>query len=204
MALFCFYFVGGSALAQNKSIDISAGNGKSNTKYAYFYKGELVNLNLSKRLIAVEENYASLDVFVANNNLSRDPSSEHAASKKNGLGLYRLPIPKDKTTNHLDLNAQFRSWAQTYNQIIQPVFEQGSELLIPSDEVLVGFKIDVTFKGAQTYLVPHMISQGIIELSLYRKNTYILKINNPSDGRVYQVSQYLSTLDEICFEFLQV
>jgi hypothetical protein len=199
ITLLCVCFGGGSVLAQNSSPDLSISGGESSTKYGYYYKGELVTLNPSKRLVAIEEERQSFNAFVSNNNLTKDPLSDHEALTKHGLGLYRLPAPKDKTTNQLDPHVQIRSAAQTSNQIIQPVFEQGPALLIPSDEVIIGFKEDTTLDEAQIYLSPHMSSQGIVDLSAHRKNTYILKITDPVDGRVYQVCRFLTGLEAISF-----
>jgi hypothetical protein len=90
-------------------------------------------------------------------------------------------------------------FAETTDAMIQPVFEQGQALLIPGDEIIVGFKKDTTFDQAQEYLDPYVAEQGMVDMREHRKNTYILRISSPSDGRVYRVCQFFATLDEIKF-----
>jgi subtilisin family serine protease len=199
MTLFCICFGGGTVLAQHNLSDLSKDEMTDIPKYSYYYKEKLIHLNPSKRFVAIQEEHHSLNAFVNTNNLRKDPLSDHEALKNRGVGLYRRPKIKDETANQLDLDAQIRSSAQIANQIIQPVFEQGPNLLIPADEIIIGFKEDTDLDDAQTYLSPHMHSQGIIDLSAFRKNTFILKIADPADGRVYEVCRFLAGLEAVRF-----
>jgi len=184
-------------IAQHQ-VPIPAGQ-EARPKYGYYYKGKFISLSASKRLVAISEAGVAFGAFVRAQGLTRDPLSEQEPLKKRNLGLYSLPIPKTKTEERIDLQAQMENFRQTTHEETQPVFEQGQALLIPSDEVIVAFKKATNLAQAQSYLEPYRKTQGILEVREHRKNTYVLRIDNPSNGRVYQVCQFLGQLDEIDF-----
>ena len=184
-------------IAQHQ-VPIPAGQ-EARPKYGYYYKGKFISLSASKRLVAISEAGVAFGAFVRAQGLTRDPLSERAPLKKRNLGLYSLPIPKTKTEERIDLQAQMENFFKTTHEEIQPVFEQGQALLIPSDEVIVAFKEATNFAQAQSYLEPYRKTQGILEVREHLKNTYVLRIDNPAKGRVYQVCQSLGQLDEIDF-----
>ena len=119
--------------------------------------------------------------------------------KKRGLGLYRLPAEKSESAARIDLTAELNVFEAATDEVIQPVFEQGPALLIPSDEVIVGFKTDTSLDQAREYVAPYADTHGIVDVRDHRKNTFILRISRPSNGRVYDVCQFLSGLSEIGF-----
>lgn len=82
---------------------------------------------------------------------------------------------------------------------MQPVFEQGSALLIPSDEIIIGFRETLSLAEAEEAIASHKQSQGIIEVRQARPGPFVLKINNAGDGRCYRVSQVLTGLDSIAY-----
>ena len=197
LCTFLAFFLQPWAIAQTE-LQPSAGGGIG-SKYGYYYKGRLVSLRASKRLVAINETGTAFRGFVSVHGLKRDPMSERAPLKKRNLGLYSLPIPTTKTDKGIDLRMQMEKFAQTTREEIQPVFEQGQALLIPSDEVIVGFKKAVDLTQAKSYFAPHAKTQGIVEVREHRRNTYILRIDNPSNGRVYQVCQFLAKREGIDF-----
>jgi subtilisin family serine protease len=188
------FFLSSGAIAQTK-LQPSTGGGVG-SKYEYYYKGKLISLRPSRRLIAIDETGTAFRDFVKLHGLKRDPLSERGPLKKRNLGLYGLPTPADK---RIDLQTEIEKFAQTTAKQIQPVFEQGQALLIPSDEVIVGLKKPLGLAQAKSYFAPHAKSQGIVDVREHRKNTYILRIDNPSNGRVYQVSQFLAQQEGIDF-----
>ena len=198
-AICCLCFVGGSAFAQNKSVDPTIKDQANNTTFSYYYNGRIIQLQASKNLVAIEDKGATFSAFINNYGLNRDPLSDRDPLKKNGLTLYRRPAIKSKTTQQATLSLEIETLAQTTDQVIQPVFEQGQALLIPSSEVIVGFSQDISLSEARTYFQQYLDDQGIIDITIHRKNTYILKIDNPSNGRVYKVCQFLSQLGGIDF-----
>jgi len=197
LAVFSIFFLGLLTIAQNP--EASAGGDEARPIYGYYYKDTFVALHASKQLVVIKETGVSFTAFVKNNNLKRDPLSDQEPLEKRNLGLYRLPPPISKTGKLIDLNVQMELFAQTTDEEIQPVFEQGQALLIPSDEVIVGFKEATTLDQAQEYFSPHLSGQGIIEVREHREDTYILKIDNPSNGRAYQVCQFFANLDQVRF-----
>ena len=170
-----------------------------NSEYGYYYKGQLIILNPSERLVAIKKKEISVNEFIKEKGLKRDPLSERVALKRHNLGLYRLPVRKSKAATQVDLNMSIESILETAPQGSQPVFEQGQALLIPYDEVIVRFKEDTTLDQARENLEPYLKEQGIVGFRKHQKNIYILTINNPSKGRVYEVSQFLSQLDKVRF-----
>ena len=197
LCAFIVLFVSPWAIAQTK-LQPSAGGGTGST-YGYYYKGKLVSLRPSKRLVAINETGTAFRGFVTLHSLKRDPMSERMPLKKRNLGLYRLPKPTSKTDKRVDLQTEMKGFAKTTREEIQPVFEQGQALLIPSDELIVGFKKTLDLTQAKSYVAPHTKTQGIVQIRDHRKNTYILRIDNPANGRVYQVCQFFSKQEGIDF-----
>ena len=113
--------------------------------------------------------------------------------------LEEKPKRKKKEVGRLSPSSIINSRKSAGGYRIQPVFEQGGALMIPSDEIIVGFKPPATLNWAEHYLAPFRNTQGIIGIREHGEDTYILKIDNPSDGRSYQVSQFLSRLSQVVF-----
>jgi hypothetical protein len=197
VALFCVFLLGPLATAQNQSPPKD--EEEPIPKYGYYYKGKFVALNPSKRLVAIDETAVFFSAFVKNNDLERDPLSDEPPLKGQNLKIYRSSPLKSKATVRIDLNEQMALFAHTMGGEIQPVFEQGRALLIPSDEIIVGFKEATSLNQAKEFLASYLIGQGIVEVREHRGNTFIVKINSPSDGRAYQVSQFLAKLDGVQF-----
>lgn len=189
--LVCSFLIGNLGVTQQQ--------GSKEERYSYYYKGSLVSLNPSKRFIAIEEGIPSFSSFVENNQLVKDPLSEIGPLKNRSLGLYRTPVSKGKKASRPDLSSKIPLFSDTTGGIAQPVFEQGEALLIPTDEVIVGFKNETTLPEVRTYLAPYLNSLGILDVKEHRVNTFILKIDNPSNGRAFEVARQLSALDQISF-----
>lgn len=191
LILICFPLGGNLAGAQQQE--------SKEDRYSYYYKGSLILLNPSKRLIAIEENAPNLSSFVKNNQLVKDPLSEREVLKSQSLELYRAPVTKGKAAGGIDLSSKIHLFSDAVGGVIQPVFEQGEALLIPSDEVIVGFKDGTTLSEAQSYLAPYQNYRGILDIREHRTNTFILRIDNPSNGRAFDVARWLSALDRVSF-----
>ncbi len=173
-------------------------------KYGYYYTGQFIPLTPSEELMVasetgVTETGATFSTFARAQSLERDPLSDIDQLKDRKLGLYRVKAPTSKTERRMDLRQQLEHFAPTVGEEIQPVFEQGQALLIPHNEIIVGFKEALTLSQARSYFDRYRDTQGIVEVKEHRKNTYILRIGNPSNGRVYQVCQFLAKQNEIDF-----
>jgi subtilisin family serine protease len=189
-----------SLAADSAPLTVPTGQGDDDTPdYSYYYKGRLVKLNLSRQLIAIKEKKAMGINFMNDLNLARSPLSDQEDLKHQGYTLYHLQSFKTENQNRTDFRAQFSAIRAAIDGEIQPVFEQGPALLIPSDEMVVGFREDATLEQAWEYFAPYMDSHGILVIRAHRKNTFILQIDNPSNGRVYPLSKIFSLLDEIRF-----
>jgi subtilisin family serine protease/subtilase family serine protease len=197
--LLIIVFLGGElTIAQN---DIPSMPAKS-VEYGYYYKDSLIILNPSKSLLAIEDTgtNGSFSALTSDQGLIRDPLSDRESLKNKGLTLYRMPAQaKGEITAQPNLTSTIQSFAQSTDRVIQPVFEQGPALLIPSDEVIVGFKETTSLSDARKYLTAHLDEEDVIELREHRTNTFILKIDSSSNGRVYVVSQSLAGLTKVSF-----
>jgi len=167
-------------------------------KYGYYYEGKFIPLTASKRLIAMGESGVHFSAFSRAQGLERDPLSDKRELRALKLGIYRLPLPWEARAR-ADLDILMKEFARTTGEVIQPVFEQGMALIIPSDEIFVRLKEPVVLSEAQAFFARFEDSQGIVEVREGRRNIYIVKINDPSNGRVYPVSQFLATQEEIEF-----
>lgn len=199
-AIFCIVFslfFSPCLYAQTPTED-SAGI-KSTSEFGYEYKGKIIALNPSERFVAISETGVKFKAFVEKNRLVRDSLSERSALKQHKFGLYRVPEPTKKDKEPVQIQSQIKQFAAETGEVAQPVFEQGQALLIPSDELIIGFEGSVSLNQARDYIKPHMKEQGILKLREHRSNTFILSISQPGYGRVYQVCRYLSKLEDIDF-----
>ena len=188
-----------SFAADSQPLIVPTGGGEDTFEYSYYYKGRLVTLNLSQQLIAIKEKKAIGIDSMKNFNLARSPLSDQKVLKRHGYILYHLQSSQTETQNHTDFKAQLSAIRAAIDGEVQPVFEQGPALLIPSDEIVVGFREDATLEQAREFFAPYMDSHGILAIRAHRKNTFILQIDNPSNGRIYPLSQIFSRLDKISF-----
>ena len=188
-----------SSAADSQPIIEPSDEGEDTFEYSYYYKGRLVKLNLSRQLIAIKEHKALGIHFLQDFKLARSPLSDQKDIKQHGYILYQLQSLSSKIQNQTDFKKRVTAIRAAIEGEVQPVFEQGPALLIPSDEMVIGFRKDTTLEQAEVFFTPFMDSEGILAISAHRKNTFILKIDNPSDGRIYGLSRMFSRLAEIRF-----
>lgn len=165
------------------------------TPYGYFYKGELITLTPSERLVAASDSARRFGNYLSGQGFERDPLSDHAALREHGLILFRQP----ESAATPNLRSEMAGFAGSANEQVQPVFEQGQGLLIPTNEIIVRFDAPTTLMEAQAFFAPHQDAQGIVNIGEHRANGFILQINDASNGRVYQVSQFLAGLEGLEF-----
>ncbi len=181
-------------------VDTNSWAGAENNKqYGYYYKDRFIVLNPSPKLIALEGNVPSINTVAATSGLVRDELSDEHAIKSKGMGIYRLNVQEAKSRQRIDLSTRIPSLLEKTEGMVQPVFEQGGTILIPWDEVIVAFKESTSLEQAQAFFGPYLASQGIEEIKAHRRNSFILRINDPSDGRIYAVAQYFALIDQIRF-----
>jgi len=185
----------GTFLAAQEHTDAAL---QSTGEYGYYYEDQFISLTASTNLIAISESGFHFSTFVRTQGLERDPLSDKRELKTLKLGIYRLPSLADSRAR-ADFDLRMKEFARTTGEVIQPVFEQGMALIIPSDEIFVRLKEPTALSEAQTFFARFEDSQGIVEVQEGRRNIYIVRINDPSNGRVYPVSQFLATQEEIEF-----
>jgi hypothetical protein len=134
--------------ADSELLEVSTDQGEDTSDYSYYYKGQLVTLNLSQQLVAIKERKALGIESMKNFNLARSPLSDQKALKRRGYILYHLQSSQIEIRNQTDFRAKLSAIRTAIDGEVQPVFEQGPALLIPSDEIVVGFKEETTLEQA--------------------------------------------------------
>lgn len=172
---------GGGAIAQQ-------------TTYTYTYGGETITLEASPDIVAIDESAERTESFSLDPGLERHPVSSQEALTARNFSVYRL-----SPTAEIDLGTEMTEMATASPEGVQPVFEQGGSLLIPSNEVLVGLAEADTEEAARELLAPHTDSQGITSLRKQRGRIFVVAIDNAGMGRAFQVSQYLADQEGVEF-----
>ncbi|THB78956.1 MAG: hypothetical protein D3926_11785, partial [Desulfobacteraceae bacterium] len=190
-ALFTLFFLAGCAAV--------AQGGPSPGTYAYMYEGNRVHMTPSESLVAFRGLGDGFDDFTIRHSLLHDPLNTHGAMKTTGYNIYRY-IPRDRNALAKSLTDRIDS-AMRMNaaEEMQPVFEQGGAILIPSDEILLGFKTDTSLAEAVQFLKPVAPGLGIIDIQSLKHNRFMLRIDAPSNGRCYIVCQTLSDMERVLY-----
>lgn len=183
------FFKTENVLAQDNSTSSRQTDG---AEFSYVYKGRAVNLTPSKRYVAIAEGGTKYRSFIKSHGLEREALSDAPEFKLHGYGLYRLSsrtITQDKSTKLLQ---QLDIFSKTSGVTVQPVFEQGDVLMIPSDRLIVRFNDDIELEKAKNFLLQFSGSHGIVDVKSLRKNTFAVSINKAARGRVFEVSTFLA------------
>ena len=169
------------------------------TDYQYYYGDKTVVLHSSPHLIIInsdkqekklnEKNLQKIGVIL-------DPLSKNPTLMNKGLKLYRRTQTEESLTEpslKVLIEKNFSS------VVSQPVFEQGQALLIPSDEIIVGF--DTTGANNPEWELPTETSksQGIIKIEILGNSRALVSINKPGDGRCYEVCRELVKIPRVSF-----
>ena len=170
-------------------------------RYAYFYRDRAIPMRPSDRFLALEEAGDSFREFVATHRLRRHPLSDRAVLRKRNLGLYQIPSfgIRGRARGFDALRPQVEAYAEKAAALIQPVFEQGEMILIPSDRVIAGFDTSVTAGEAARLLHPSLSALGITDIVPHRRNTVLVSIRRPANGMTFEVSRALSGIPEVAF-----
>ena len=171
----------GLLAASQSGLRAQAGS-EAATRYGYFHQGEYVSLNRSDFLVGLPTNPAGRQ-FAAQAGLRRDPLSDRQAVQQSGVTLYQTPSTKDKVARRSAATTLLARGPKGATVGTQPVFDQGGALMIPGDEVLVGFGQPITPAQAHAALAPYAERLGLGELRTQNANTIVVKITQPGDGR---------------------
>ena len=172
---------------------------ETDSRYSYFYKGALVLLDPSRELFALAEREGAIRTAVPGTRPVILPLRETHPLENQGVHLYSLPEQLRSARNEIDFFAELELLAQQVDQIVQPVFEQGSAILIPIDEIIVGFETASTISMARSILEPIWDAYGIMAIRQARMESYVLTINDSANGRVYEVSRALMEMESVSF-----
>ena len=165
--------------------------------YSYFFEGRLVVLEASPDLIAVRAD-APEPPAVEGARWQRDRLSERGALRDTGFVLYRL---RAEAVKNKARNAPTRSavaLARDAGVALQPVFELGGAVKIPSDEVIVAFAAETDLAAAESALGARG-DLGVLGVRPLMKNTFIVTISSADDGRAFAVSRDLSLVPGVAY-----
>ncbi|MCX7046926.1 MAG: S8 family serine peptidase [Candidatus Sumerlaeota bacterium] len=163
-------------------------------KYAYICQGKSIELSPSGALVAVGESPALSPQMIQSSNLA-----PYAHPNNPSLKARRMTVYQRAASNQGAAPASALALAQTLGAEYQPVFEQGMSLLIPADEVIVGFPGPTAAGAAGAILAPRRNELGITALRQSRATSCIVTINNPSNGRCYDVARALAQTPGVAF-----
>jgi len=176
--------------------------------YSYYYKGELIKMSPSKNLIAVDQALDLNNSFEATGLVLKDALSQNKFLRQRGFVIYKRVLSKtDKAKGKKSAQLNIEDIATVAGNLMapggeiatQPVFEQGGGILIPFNELIVGFKNNTSLEEAEQFFNSKALDQGISKVKTHWGNSFILEIDNSGDGRAYDVSRSLAAFDEIEF-----
>lgn len=123
--------------------------------------------------------------------LELDPRGNRPDLIERGLTLFR--VPNTVAPRGLDKPPQTDAWQAALGSglPVQPVFEHGAALRIPSDEVLVGFDPSTTLEDAKRLLSSTWDDLDAQELREFRPGTFVCKLRKATTGRVFEASRML-------------
>lgn len=174
---------------------------ESSSRYHYFYSDKKIVLHPSPHLLVVDSSRATKSLnekALEKVGLVLDQFSQEAILRDKGLKLYRRK-PQSAKVKGQSLKSLLKKQLSSENLITQPVFEQGQALLIPTAEIIVGFKDDLESAQQREILAPLMKASGIIKTENIDRKSLLLTIDNPGDGRCYQVCEALIRIPAIKF-----
>ena len=165
--------------------------------YSYFFEGRLVVLEASPDLVAVRAD-APEPPAVEGASWRRDRLSERGALRDTGFVLYRLGADAAKNTEVKAPRRSATALARDAGVALQPVFELGGAVKIPSDEVIVAFAAETDFVAAESALGARG-DLGVLGLRPLMKNTFVVTISGADDGRAFAVSRDLSLIPGVAY-----
>ena len=183
-----------SLISEEAGKSISVG-GVTGRNYRYFYKGALVTLRPSRDRVAIAGDAARIDAFLsspAGVAFQRDPLTDRGGLKEKGLTVICRAPQGTKEFKGWGPMAADLSMADK-DAVVQPVFEQGQAVLIPTDEVIVGFRGDTTLDQARSSLSGEGKQHAIADVRSHRQNAFIVKIRKAADGGAFCASRALAS-----------
>jgi len=160
--------------------------------YSYLYEGRAVVLSASPHLVAVVSGDASRRV-VSTAGLVRHPLSDRKAVTSRAMVVYGLSAGGDRHPTRATADRAIDR-AKREGLRVQPVFELGGAVKIPTDEVIVAFAAPTAVSGAKRALRAVRARLGLREVRPLRLDTFLVRIDRPEDGRAFAVSRELAAV----------
>ncbi len=169
--------------------------------YQYDYADKIVILHSSPHLLIIDNSKNKKGLKqkdLKQISVVLDPLSQNPVLRDKGLKLYRQ-IQTTTGQHDKSLKSLIEKNFSAEDIITQPVFEQGQALLIPSAEIIVGFD-DTTADDPQwNFPTATSKSQGIINVEKLSSKRALITINQPGDGRCYEVCRELVKISGVSF-----
>lgn len=126
-----------------------------------------------------------------------DPRSAREELMRRGLTLFRLPFRSG--IKGLEPQRPRAQWTDSLAAGLagQPVFELGSVLRIPTDEIVVAFPAGTTTLRARRILRPLRRSAGLRRIVPLRPHAYVVTLERFEAGRALQISRAIAGLEGV-------
>lgn len=167
--------------------------------YSYHHGGRVVVMAPAPDLVAVKELEPGKAAFLRELGFVRHALSDNRVLSQRGITVYQMRRAKGGPSPAHDALSLARASAPKSGIIFQPVFPSGMAVLIPWDEIIVGFTQPLQLAEARDYLDGHAAGRDIAALKVHREKAYIATIKRPTDGGCYQVCRALAALPGIEF-----
>lgn len=164
--------------------------------YSYTFKGELVTMTPSARYVAAKKSIMGFAPDFSGIGLSPAADLPQGGLNAKGYVIYSRSKGKGKGEKAATTFSP-QTLVNAGAGEVQPVFEQGWAIMVPTDRVIVGFSEFLDLGAAKAFLAGTGL--GVRDVLPHRKNAVIAVIDNPGDGRAFQVARALAELPGVAF-----
>ena len=158
--------------------------------YRFVAGRKLVTLEPSPNRLAVQGDPVEMVAFLsspAGTVFERDELSDREDLKQKSVTVLRGQAPLAALP------------AGTRGFVGQPLFEVGGAILIPTDEIIVGFPGDTTLEQARAALMGERGESFVKDIRSHRPNAFIVTLRNGADGRAFAASRTLASRPDVSY-----
>jgi subtilisin family serine protease len=170
--------------------------------FSYYHKGELVSMHPSATLVVIDKSRATKGLAkedLTSLGIVRHPLSDEKALSSRHLILYRITDVQKRSATGLTAKDALVNMATSINAPVQPVFEQGGALLVPTAQIIVGFDKPTDLETARRILSSQEATLGIRDVKPHLANSFLVTIGNAANGRAFSVCRALSQRPGVAF-----
>lgn len=168
---------------KNPELDVS--------DFSYTYRGKKINLTPRADMVAI---------FEGGQDAVFNPEAVSLDKDIRRLSNVRVDDEIDYGVFGLNHDSMADTWSlneigRRTERVVQPVFSRGQALLIPNNEIIVGFPKDQKYdiEEVKERMSAFTDEQKIIGVYAHRRNSFRIKIDDASRGRSYAVAKFLTS-----------